>query len=128
MVRRQGVEVAEDSFRSGCACSEDRDCQFSNCLCLADLDADAADSDRDGGSTDEEMGSRKTYAYHSHGAKKGLLRSKMLTSEVPIYECHEGCDCSPECPNRIVERGRMIPLQIFHTNSPRGWGTCLPGP
>lgn len=65
--------------------------------------------------------SRKAYAYHSHGAKAGILRSKLHDSKVPLYECHQGCSCSPDCPNRVVERGRTVPLQIFRTKD-RGWG------
>lgn len=65
---------------------------------------------------------KKRFAYHSQGAKAGLLRSSELDSQKPIYECHEGCRCSADCPNRIVERGRQVPLQIFRTENGRGWG------
>lgn len=139
MVLRPGVQPAEDSFRSGCSCESDAACQYTGCLCLADLD------DQDSGSDEEddafriasqlngdafEAGGvvkkkdrtkRKAYAYHSHGAKAGLLRSKMLNSKEPLYECHAGCSCSMSCPNRVVERGRTVPLQIFRTLD-RGWG------
>lgn len=69
---------------------------------------------------------KKRFAYHSRGAKTGLLRGPMLKdSRAPIYECHEGCRCSKDkCPNRIVERGRQVPLQIFRTEDKRGWGKC----
>ncbi|KAG6105625.1 Histone-lysine N-methyltransferase, H3 lysine-9 specific dim-5 [Claviceps sp. LM219 group G6] len=40
---------------------------------------------------------------------------------MPIYECHQGCCCTRDCPNRVVERGRTVPLQIFRTDD-RGWG------
>lgn len=65
---------------------------------------------------------KKRFAYHSQGAKAGLLRSSELNSRLPIYECHAGCRCSSNCPNRIVERGRQVPLQIFRTDNERGWG------
>lgn len=67
---------------------------------------------------------KKRFAYHSQGAKAGLLRGSELNSRLPIYECHEGCHCSKAgCPNRIVERGRQVPLQIFRTHKgERGWG------
>ncbi|KAG5953538.1 Histone-lysine N-methyltransferase, H3 lysine-9 specific dim-5 [Claviceps arundinis] len=35
---------------------------------------------------------------------------------MPIYECHQGCCCTRDCPNRVVERGRTVPLQIFRTD------------
>lgn len=109
-----GVEPAELSFRSGCTCAEDADCQYTGCLCLADLE-DEADDD------DEDVPPRKSYAYHTHGAKAGLLRSKLHSSKLPLYECHQGCSCTHNCPNRVVERGRTVPLQIFRTEN-RGWG------
>lgn len=67
---------------------------------------------------------KKRFAYHSQGAKAGLLRGSELNSRLPIYECHDGCKCSKAgCPNRVVERGRQVPLQIFRTHKgERGWG------
>lgn len=138
MVLRPGVEPAEDSFRSGCACESDAACQYMGCLCLADLDDQDSDSDEDDDdghrianqlngdgheavAVSKDRTKRKAYAYHSHGAKAGLLRSKMLSSKEPLYECHAGCSCSMSCPNRVVERGRTVPLQIFRTPD-RGWG------
>ncbi|KAI9248850.1 hypothetical protein BDA99DRAFT_524612 [Phascolomyces articulosus] len=38
-----------------------------------------------------------------------------------IFECNKGCGCSKECPNRVVQRGRQIPLQIYKTKA-KGWG------
>lgn len=54
------------------------------------------------------------------------MRSKILDSRAPIYECHDACSCGPECPNRVVERGRKVPLQIFRTEDGRGWGVRSP--
>lgn len=66
---------------------------------------------------------KKRFSYHTTGAKAGLLRGAKLHSPAPIYECHEGCHCDKaHCPNRVVERGRQIPLQIFRTPNGRGWG------
>ncbi|TQV93869.1 histone-lysine N-methyltransferase [Cordyceps javanica] len=75
---------------------DDGNCQYTGCLCLADLEDDDMDM---------SDGSRKAYAYHTHGAKAGLLRSKFQSSTVPL----------------VVERGRTLPLQIFKTVN-RGWG------
>ncbi|KAK5996622.1 Histone H3-K9 methyltransferase dim-5 [Cladobotryum mycophilum] len=119
VVLGEGVEAAEDSFRSGCSCGSDSDCQYVNCLCLADLDEDDEDDDDEDGIDRDE--SKKAYAYHTHGVKAELLRSRLLSSKLPLYECHAGCSCSQDCPNRVVERGRTVPLQIFRTKD-RGWG------
>ncbi|RYP16305.1 hypothetical protein DL765_005211 [Monosporascus sp. GIB2] len=115
----KGVEPTKDEFRSGCVCTDAEDCQYSSCHCLQDMD----DNSGDDGDGDGNYGQyrRKTYAYHSHGVRAGHLRSKILTSRDPIYECHEGCACGPDCPNRVVERGRRVPLQVFRTAN-RGWG------
>ncbi|KAH6880156.1 SET domain protein [Thelonectria olida] len=127
----QGVEPAEDSFRSGCACAHDSDCQYSDCLCLADLGDDESETE---GEEDEfsdrihlnaSNAPRKAYAYHTRGSKAGLLRSRFHNSKMPIYECHQGCACTEDCPNRAVERGRTVPLQIFRTKD-RGWGVRSP--
>ncbi|KAF3766746.1 putative Ash1 [Cryphonectria parasitica EP155] len=83
---------------------------------------DAAPSPAPAADTGKQL-RKKRFAYHSQGAKAGLLRgSELENSRAPIYECHEGCRCSKAgCPNRIVERGRQVPLQIFRTDN-RGWG------
>jgi [histone H3]-lysine9 N-trimethyltransferase SUV39H len=110
----EGVQPAEDSFRSGCSCGNDgAGCQFASCHCLADLDE--GDDDEAGASQ------KKAYSYHTHGHKAGLLRSNFLDSAFPLYECHQACSCSARCPNRVVERGRTVPLEIFRTGN-RGWG------
>lgn len=61
-------------------------------------------------------------AYKPTGAHKGCLKSKLLESRYAIFECHEACQCSTECPNRVVDNGRKIPLEIFRTDNGRGWG------
>lgn len=118
-----GVEEAEESFRTGCDCVDDEDCMYSSCLCLEEMAPDSNESDNDDGLGGRPQ--RKRFAYHSHGAKAGVLRSRILDSREPIYECHTGCKCSLRCPNRVVERGRTVPLQIFRTDN-RGWGVRCP--
>ncbi|KJZ73268.1 Histone-lysine N-methyltransferase, H3 lysine-9 specific dim-5 [Hirsutella minnesotensis 3608] len=117
----EGVERAEESFRSGCTCDDDTDCQYMGCLCLAELEDEADESEDERMGSVANLGPKKAYAYHTHGAKAGLLRSKLHRSKLPLYECHQGCSCSANCPNRVVERGRTVPLQIFLTEN-RGWG------
>ncbi|KAK3352931.1 SET domain-containing protein [Lasiosphaeria hispida] len=117
------VPVLEDSFRAGCSCEDNEECMYDTCHCLDEL---APDSDEE---SDEfgEPRRRKRFAYHSQGVKAGLLRSNYLETGEQIYECHAGCSCSPDCPNRVVERGRTVPLQIFRTED-RGWGVRCPLP
>ena len=117
MIQREGISIVEEGFKAGCNCTSSETCQYKGCKCLQDLDSDDGDEDEPKSDTP-----KKIYAYHTHGAKKGLLRRKMLNSKDPIYECHQRCRCSVDCPNRVVERGRRVALQIFHTDTERGWG------
>ncbi|KAI0206521.1 SET domain-containing protein [Astrocystis sublimbata] len=125
--RAQDIEPTRNEFLTGCECDEDVDCLYSSCSCLQDMTDESSDEE---GSVISEEGKldymdnltrHKKYAYHSFGARAGRLRSKVLASRNPIYECHASCVCSPDCPNRVVERGRKVPLQIFRTAN-RGWG------
>ncbi|ODA76538.1 hypothetical protein RJ55_07808 [Drechmeria coniospora] len=53
-----GVKPAELSFRSGCTCSNVFDCQYTGCLCLADLEDDEKDDESKAGeheTRDDEM-------------------------------------------------------------------------
>lgn len=150
MVLGDGVQPAEDSFRSGCSCRNFDDCQYAGCHCLGEieeddeLDVESTDGDdeqamsnsADRMDTDDDhavetqgppssVSSRqKCYSYYTHGVQAGRLRSRMLDSNAPLYECHAGCSCPPSCPNRVVERGRTIPLEIFRTPD-RGWGEFI---
>src|SRR5690606_20499541 len=95
-------------------------CRYDKCHCLADVPVDRDDSDDVGG------GKHLVCAYQATGKRAGMLSARMLHEDCDavIYECHEGCACSAECPNRVVERGRRVPLQIFRTKN-RGWGALV---
>lgn len=103
------VMPADDEFRVGCECESRSDCQYAGCHCLQDMDFD-------------EDTQEKVYSYHSTGERKECLRGAKLDSRDPIYECHASCSCDENCVNRVVERGRRIPLNIFRTEDSRGWG------
>lgn len=32
-----------------------------------------------------------------------------------IYECNFQCSCGPRCKNRVIQKGRILPLEIFMT-------------
>lgn len=51
--------------------------------------------------------------------KDGLIKVQKGT---PIYECNKRCTCPPSCKNRVVQRGRTIPVVIFKTSNGCGWG------
>ncbi|KAI9645022.1 hypothetical protein NHQ30_007061 [Ciborinia camelliae] len=68
-----------------------------------------------------DLPDHNVYAYQSGGNSEGCLKEQLLNSSAPIYECHEACACDENCDNRIVARGRRVPLQVFRTET-RGWG------
>ncbi|KAJ2681583.1 hypothetical protein H4R19_007313, partial [Coemansia spiralis] len=41
----------------------------------------------------------------------------------PIYECNDLCRCSPDCPNRVVQRGNKIDIDVIRTAA-KGWGAA----
>lgn len=77
-----------------CNCSDNCLTNSSQCCCTADLTASAG--------------------YFRNGRMKGNHR-------LPIAECWTSCTCSPQCYNRVVQRGRWVSLCIFRTEN-RGWG------
>ncbi|KAL1242624.1 Histone-lysine N-methyltransferase SETMAR [Trichinella spiralis] len=40
----------------------------------------------------------------------------------PVIECGANCTCGPGCGNRVVQNGISIPVEIFHTDSAKGYG------
>jgi len=40
----------------------------------------------------------------------------------PIIECTNKCSCSEKCPNRVIQNGTQVRLEIFKTTNGRGWG------
>ncbi|XP_018328205.1 histone-lysine N-methyltransferase Su(var)3-9 isoform X1 [Agrilus planipennis] len=49
-----------------------------------------------------------------------------LPKGTPIYECNKSCKCGHDCRNRVVQRGRNVPLCIYRTSNGCGWGVkCL---
>lgn len=38
-----------------------------------------------------------------------------------MFECNSHCDCSGSCPNRVVQKGQQLNLQVFKTKH-KGWG------
>lgn len=46
----------------------------------------------------------------------------VFTKRKPIYECNKKCTCDKSCPNRVVQNGANIRLEIFRTFNRTGWG------
>ncbi|TAQ87109.1 hypothetical protein B7494_g4558 [Chlorociboria aeruginascens] len=102
----EGVSPASPEFRIGCECESYQACTKEGCHCLSDVENDGKDVN----------------SYRIIGDMGECLKEEFLDSRRPIYECHNLCSCNKYCPNRVIERGRKVPLQIFRTNDGRGWG------
>ncbi|KAL8143743.1 hypothetical protein V2J09_016775 [Rumex salicifolius] len=44
----------------------------------------------------------------------------MLEQGYPVYECNHLCSCSKSCPNRILQNGIQVKLEVFKTLK-KGW-------
>lgn len=119
----KGVEPVDPDFMSGCTCFPENGrlcgCEFRYCNCL---DLSARDSN-----------GKVNFPYSVGKVNFHCLRSFYLESRHHIYECNARCSCRSNCKNKVVQRGRQLPLEIFKTKD-RGWGkqshhTCyLPHP
>ncbi|KAG9228994.1 hypothetical protein BJ875DRAFT_508205 [Amylocarpus encephaloides] len=104
----EGIILPDPNFFSGCDCRKSGHCKTGRCTCHQDM----ADPD--------------DVVYETIDGKS-YLSEEFLESRDPIYECHSACSCPAlKCPNRVVERGRTIPLTIFRTTDGRGWGVKSP--
>ena len=50
----------------------------------------------------------------------------VFSRTLEITECNDRCGCGPECWNRVVQKGRQIPLEIFQTSNKTGFGVRSP--
>uniref|UniRef100_A0ACD5ZN75 Uncharacterized protein n=1 Tax=Avena sativa TaxID=4498 RepID=A0ACD5ZN75_AVESA len=47
--------------------------------------------------------------------------SKVILQEgYPIYECNSLCTCEASCPNKVLQQGLLVKLEIFKTEN-KGW-------
>ncbi|PJF19747.1 Histone-lysine N-methyltransferase SUV39H2 [Paramicrosporidium saccamoebae] len=90
-----GVPTSDPSFLIGCTCHPDRQCHDGECACVS-----------------QNPDPRRIYS--SDG--------RLLITSGPIYECNSKCSCPLSCPNRVVQRGRTVPLVIARYGPIKGWG------
>ncbi|KAF8874408.1 hypothetical protein BD779DRAFT_1566606 [Infundibulicybe gibba] len=63
---------------------------------------------------------RRGYAYTSEG-----LFNFTCPPGVIVIECNRCCECDMHCINRVAQRPRDVPIEIFKTRN-RGWGVRSP--
>ncbi|OQV00057.1 SET domain-containing protein [Cladophialophora immunda] len=100
------VKMAPPSTNSGCDC---RNCALSTCQCLT--------KEVDGRETQVEIYARRPDGivvlsddYINQALGDGNERQE-------ITECNEHCGCGDDCWNRVVCKGRTIPLEVFQTKN-----------
>ncbi len=99
----KGVPKPDPAFLTGCDCQL-KDCGTAVCSCVMQTPVP------------------------SHGQHTGNYtrdgRLKILAGRQPfIYECNMACSCSSQeqCLNRVIQKGRAAPLEIFQMGDARGW-------
>ncbi|KAI9844229.1 MAG: hypothetical protein M1837_005735 [Sclerophora amabilis] len=93
---------------SGCSCETSAGCQDEECECLDQMDPE-----------------RRRFPYVNDGDREGTLSNAHIDTRDAIFECNLCCKCGSDCPNKLVQRGRKVPLEIFKTRT-RGWGLRCP--
>ena len=105
----QGVRTANPNTNYGCNCPGT--CDPTACTCLRH---------GLGGPRFPSEQQIVTYTRRTDGLVV-LTDEYMLNELTPsaqhfeISECNENCGCGPDCFNRVVGRGRTVPLEVFET-------------
>ncbi|KAF5358997.1 hypothetical protein D9758_004812 [Tetrapyrgos nigripes] len=67
----------------------------------------------------EILDDTQTYRVFAYD-EEGLFRFN-VPEGTEVIECNQSCSCSIDCPNRVAQRPRRFPLEIFKTEN-YGWG------
>ena len=102
----QGVKRVPEEFNGGCPCGVQ--CDPKRCKCLS-----------------KEEDSEELMVPYEYRNGKLVLKESFIHKKIMIYECSSHCSCTKNCWNRLVQHGRSIRLEIFHTGS-RGFGLRSP--
>ncbi|RZC36895.1 uncharacterized protein BDFB_001236 [Asbolus verrucosus] len=73
----------------------------------------------------DECGPRKKQCCGRQDPNSFTYRKRDKINIIPgmaIYECNDLCKCGSDCRNRVVQKGRKVPLCIFRTDNGCGWG------
>jgi [histone H3]-lysine9 N-trimethyltransferase SUV39H len=94
----EDVPKRDDHFSHGCSCTNCNLDEPQLCECLAD-----------------------SYEWKFAYDTNGLIRHP---PGIAVIECNDRCECPRTCANRVVQRGRRMPLEVFKTQK-KGWGTSF---
>lgn len=90
---------------------------FLACACTTCQRASRCDCQTESEITNER--GHKLYAY------SGGLFAFHIPQGAEVIECNKHCRCSPMCGNRVAQKPRDIPIEIFKTKQ-CGWGARCP--
>ncbi|KAL5557205.1 hypothetical protein UlMin_039441 [Ulmus minor] len=104
----QSLALDPECFQMGCACSH-LTCHPQACNHVYLFNTDYDDAKDIYGKT---MNGR--FPYDDQG--RIILEEGYL-----VYECNQMCSCSRACPNRVLQNGVRVKLEVFKTEK-KGWG------
>ncbi|XP_022751346.1 histone-lysine N-methyltransferase SUVR5-like isoform X2 [Durio zibethinus] len=104
----QSLDLDAESLQLGCTCSNSS-CSPETCDHVYLFDSDYEDA-------------RDIYGKPMRGRfpydDKGLI---ILEEGYLVYECNHMCSCNRACPNRVLQNGVRVKLEVFKTEN-KGWG------
>ncbi|KAL3649386.1 hypothetical protein CASFOL_005789 [Castilleja foliolosa] len=96
-----------ESLQLGCGCSNSR-CSSATCDHVYLFDNDYEDA-------------KDIHGNPMHGRFPYDDRGRIVLKEgYLVYECNQRCCCSKACPNRVLQNGLKVKLEIFKTER-KGW-------
>ncbi|KAG9159334.1 hypothetical protein Leryth_017962 [Lithospermum erythrorhizon] len=70
---------------------------------------------------DDYEDAKDIYGKAMHGRFPYDERGRIILEEgYLVYECNQKCSCSKSCPNRVLQNGVQVKLEIFKTEK-KGW-------
>ena len=115
-VKRDGIQTVRRALNLGCNCVDS--CRVDTCSCfLQGENGDVGDIFQTGKIVPYQ---RVPLSSEAGGGYMTVLRDNYIESETSelkteIVECNENCACDSRCWNRVVQKGRTVPLEIFMT-------------
>ncbi|KIV97056.1 hypothetical protein, variant 1 [Exophiala mesophila] len=114
---RAGIKMAPPHTNHGCDCVNGQ-CSLSSCKCFKKTVSHKHQHQHEHDHKIYEQ--KRTYTQRRDGIV--VLSDEYIEQELnpkakhhEITECNEFCSCGPNCWNRVVSRGRTVPLEIFQT-------------
>ncbi|EPS69658.1 hypothetical protein M569_05106, partial [Genlisea aurea] len=96
-----------ESWQLGCSC-EHTNCSSNACDHVYLFSSDHADAN-------------DVYGNPMQGRSPYDERGRIILEEgYVVYECNERCRCGRDCPNRVLQNGIAVKLEIFKTER-KGW-------